>query len=43
MENKVIEHVHKMKKNDLTAALLQMLFEGPEWQYERFIREHIER
>lgn len=42
MENKVIEYVHKMKKNDLAVALLQVLFEGPEWQYERFIREHIE-
>ena len=43
LENAVIEYVSKMKKSDLRQALLQVLFEGPEWQYERFIREHIER
>ncbi len=38
----VIEYVHKMKKSDLAEALLQVLFDGPEWQYEKFIREYIE-
>ena len=28
-----------MKKDDLQQALLELLFEGPEWQYKRFIRE----
>ena len=42
LENKVIHYVHKLKKAELAELLLQMLFEGPEWQYERFIREHIE-
>ena len=42
LEDKVIAYVHKLKKEELTQTLLQLLFEGPEWQYERFIREYIE-
>ncbi len=42
MEDKVISYVHKMKKSELEQAFLQFLFEGPEWQYERFIREYVE-
>ena len=40
MENKLITFVSKMKKDELQQALLEMLFDGPEWQYERFLREH---
>ncbi|MBQ7962361.1 MAG: SWIM zinc finger family protein [Clostridia bacterium] len=40
--NRVIERVHSMPKNDLKQALLQLLFEGPEWQFERFVNEYIE-
>ena len=29
-----------MGKNELQQALLEVLFDGPEWQYERFIREN---
>ena len=38
--NKVIQYVRKMKKSDLQEALLELLFDGPEWQYNRFIREN---
>ena len=38
--DKVIEYVGKMKKADLCQSLLELLFEGPEWQYNRFLREH---
>ena len=40
MSDKVIEYVGKMKKAELCQALLELLFDGPEWQYDRFIREH---
>ena len=40
MSDKVIEYVGKMKKADLCQSLLELLFDGPEWQYDRFIREH---
>ena len=42
-ENAVIEFVSKMKKAELQQTLLQVLFDGPEWQYERFIEEHLGR
>lgn len=40
--NRVIEHVRSMPKSDLKQALLQLLFEGPEWQFERFVNEYID-
>lgn len=39
--DKVIDTVDSMSENDLKEALLQMLFEGPEWQFERFVEEWI--
>lgn len=35
----VINTVHSMSKDDLKQALLQILFDGPEWQFERFVDE----
>ena len=40
LSDKVIEYVGKMKKADLCQSLLELLFDGPEWQYDQFIREH---
>ena len=40
LSDKVIEYVDKMKKVDLCQSLLELLFDGPEWQYDRFIRKH---
>ena len=40
LSERVIRCVHKMGKNELQQALLKVLFDGPEWQYERFIREN---
>ena len=37
---KVCRCIQKMKKNELQVELLALLDYGPEWQYERFIREH---
>lgn len=42
MEELLIAHVRKMKKSDLQESLLQLLFDGPEWQYDRFLRENID-
>ena len=42
IEKKLIDYVHKMKKDELKKILLQLLFDGPEWQYEKFVREHLE-
>ena len=37
--DKVIETVDDMSEEDLKQVLLQFLFEGPEWQFERFVDE----
>ncbi len=42
LQEMVIHHVQKMKKNELQEALLRILFDGPEWQYDRFVREYME-
>lgn len=36
MEDEVVRCVRKMKKAELQETLLALLFEGPEWQLERF-------
>ncbi len=40
-EDRLIAYIHKMKKSDLQEALLQVLYEGPEWQYDRFTRDFV--
>ena len=40
LSNKVCHYVWHMKKSELQEALLQLLFDGPEWQYNRFVREN---
>ncbi|MBQ4648481.1 MAG: SWIM zinc finger family protein [Clostridia bacterium] len=37
---KVRQCVWKMKKSEAQQALLEVLFYGPEWQLDRFVREH---
>lgn len=41
MEDRLVRYVGKMKKSELQEALLQLLFDGPEWQYDRFIEENL--
>lgn len=41
-ENKLIAYVSRMSKADLQSALLELLYDGPEWQYSRFLRDHID-
>jgi hypothetical protein len=33
--------IHRMKKAELEEVLCQILFEGPDWQYERFVDQYI--
>ena len=40
-EERLIRYVRKMKKTELQEALLQVLFDGPEWQYDRFVEENL--
>ena len=34
--------IHKMKKSDLETALLQVLYDGPSWQYDKFLHEYFD-
>lgn len=36
----VRRYILGLKKSELQRALAELLFDGPEWQYERFIREN---
>ena len=40
LQEKVIHYVAHMKKAELQQALLNLLFSGPEWQYDHFIRDN---
>ncbi|MCQ2405953.1 MAG: SWIM zinc finger domain-containing protein [Oscillospiraceae bacterium] len=40
LEDKLIKYVSKMKKAELQQKLLALLFDGPEWQFERFLEEN---
>ena len=40
LSDKVCRCVERMKKSELQQTLLQLLFDGPEWQYEQFVREN---
>lgn len=41
LENKLIKYVNSMSKTDLQQTLLEVLYDGPEWVYDRFIRDRI--
>ena len=38
--DRVQTYVLSMKKGELQQTLLELLFDGPDWQLERFIRDH---
>lgn len=42
IEKELVSYLHKLKKSQLKKMLLQLLFDGPSWQYEKFIQEHID-
>ena len=40
LADQLCDYVAHMKKAELEQALLQLLFDGPEWQYDRFLRDN---
>ena len=40
LADRLIAYVNKMSKSDLQDELLRLLFDGPEYQYNRFLYEH---
>jgi len=42
IEIRLHNFVKKLSKSELQELLLQVLYDGPEWQFERFVNEFIE-
>lgn len=41
-ERAIAKFLTKCKKSELEDIIWQMLFDGPEWQYDRFIRDYLD-
>lgn len=42
LDDMLQNYIKKLSKTELQEALLQVLYDGPEWQFDKFIREYIE-
>ncbi len=42
IEDRLKSCIHKMKKSELEEVLLQILYDGPEWQYDHFVRDYVD-
>lgn len=42
IDDKLQSYIKKLSKTQLQYVLLQVLYEGPEWQFDKFVNEHIE-
>ena len=41
LEKKMIKYVKSMSKSELQETILELLYTGPEWLYDRFIRHKV--
>lgn len=41
-EMKIDSYINSLKKSELKQLVYDLLYNGPDWQYERFIRDYIE-
>lgn len=42
LDDMIQKYIKNLSKSELQETLLQVLYDGPEWQFDRFIREYIE-
>ena len=42
LDDMLQNYIKKLSKSELQEALLQVLYDGPEWQFDKFINEYIE-
>lgn len=42
MDEKIIGYINSLTKDELRQKLYEVLYDGPEWQFDRFINENIE-
>lgn len=41
LDDMLQNYIKKLSKSELQEALLQVLYDGPEWQFDKFINEYI--
>ena len=41
IEKKLIKYINSMSKDELRETVLELLYDGPEWLYDRFVRDKI--
>ena len=42
LEDKLIKYINKLSKDELKQALMEVLYDSPEWVFDRFIRNRID-
>lgn len=42
IDDKIQDYIIKLSKSELQDILLQILYDGPEWQFDKFINEYID-
>lgn len=42
LERKIIQYIGRLKKDELQNLILEILYDGPEWQLDRFVERFIE-
>ena len=42
LEEMLIRYVHSLKKSELQEKLLEVLYDLPDWRFERFVRDNLD-
>ena len=42
IDRKVIKYINSLSKEELRNTLYEVLYDGADWVFERFVREHID-
>ena len=42
LDKKVIAYIKSLSKDELRQTLYEVLYDGADWAFERFVREHID-
>ena len=43
LDEKVIAYINSLSKEELRQALYEVLYDGADWVFDKFVREHIDR
>lgn len=42
LDKKVVAYINSLSKEELRQTLYEVLYDGADWVFERFVRDHIE-